>query len=366
MGVAIIGAGCAGLACAVTLERLGIDTVVYERFDKPGQAFAHVGVLMPVMHRPVTDMVRDLKLTYGLELTPLAQVRRIRMHGPTVERDITGADLGFSFEVSRAARSITGQLADMYQGPVLFNTRADYFALKDSFDYVVVAGGNPEIPAMLGVWQNWLRTWSVGAQVLGEFEPEVIDIWFDRRFDRNGYAYMIPFSDRMASLTIVVPDVRRAAAIAHWQDFLRLRHLSWEVVSYWDIEHIAGYTYPFQLGKTLFIGHSAGFMDPMLGFSLYSSMVSGVLAGRAIAGGITYPLAMESLRRNMLANLSIRRTFDRLENDDLDHLVAAIALPGVRDLVYHSRLPLMRAAAASVGWYRTCKAYLRPGRTFDP
>jgi len=364
--VAVVGAGLAGLACAVTLERSGVETVVFEQGDKPGQAFAHVGVALPVMHRPLIDMVGELSQTYGLDLQPLTQVRRIRMYGPSVQRDITGPDLGFTVELSQAAHSAAGQLAQMYHGPLLFNTRADYFALRDTFDYVVVAGGNREIPAMLGVWQDWLRTWAVGAQVLGEFDPATVNIWLDRRFARNGYAYMIPFNEKMASLSIIVPDVRRAVAIAHWQEFLRARRISYEVVSYWDIEHVTGYVYPYQLGNTFFVGHSGGFMDAMLGFSLFVSMISGVLAGRAIVRGGSFARSVAPVRQNMLDALSLRRLFDRLENDDLDRLVATLGLPGVRDLVYHSGLNLVRAAAVSAGWYRICKAFLRPGRAFDP
>lgn len=288
MRVTIIGAGVAAPACAITLERLGIDAVVYEQSDKPGEAFAHIGTVMPVVNRPLVDILGELKHNYGISLKPVARIGRIRMHGPTVERDVTGTDLGFTIEVSRATRSVTSQLADMYHGPVLFNTRADYFALRDAFDYVVVAGGDREVPVMLGVWQDWLRTWVVGSQVLGQFDPSFIHIWFDRRFDRNGYGYMIPFNERMASLALIVPDVRRAAAIAYWQQFLQARHMSWKVVSYWDIEHITGYVHPYQLGNTLFVGLYGGFVDPMLGVPLFLSIVNGVLAGRAIAGGKPY------------------------------------------------------------------------------
>jgi len=363
--VAVIGAGVAGLACAVTLERLGIETVVYEQGDKPGQAFAHVGVVMPVMHRPFTDLRRELRTGYGLDLEPVAPVRRARMYGPTVTRDITGPDLGFTIEVSRAPWSITGQLARLYHGSLLPNTRADYFALRDDYDYVVVAAGNREIPAMLGVWQDWLRTWAVGAQVLGEFDPGTVRIWLDRSFAGNGYGYMVPFNERMASLSLIVAGVRRAAAIAHWRDFLKKRRITYPVVCQWDIEHVAGYVHPCQVGNTLFVGQCGGFMDALLGFSLFVSMVSGVLAARAIAGGEPFARAVAPLRQNMLDSFSLRRAMDRMENDDLDRLVATLALPVVRDLVYHSRLNFLRAAAAGAGWYRRAKGWLNPGPAFD-
>ena len=250
----------------------------------------------------------------------------------------------------------------MYHGPVLFNTRADYFFLREEFDYVVVAGGNREIPAMLGVWQDLLRTWSVGAQVVGEFDPSFTRVWFDRRLARNGYAYMVPFNEKMASLTLVVPGVRRAEALAYWQEFLHARRLTYPVVSFWDVEHVSGYVCPYQLGNTLFVGHAGGFMDSLLGFSLFVSMASGVLAARSIAGGECFARSVATLRRSMVDYISLRRLFDRLENDDLDRVVATLELPGVRDLVYHSRLNLVRAAAVSAGWYRSCKAFLRPGR----
>jgi len=360
-----MGAGVAGLACAVTLERLGIETVVYEQEDRPGETFAHVGVAMPVVHRPCTDLLHELRFTYGLELKPLALVRRARMYGPTVSRDIAGPGLGFTVEVSRSPESVTGQLARLYRGPLVVNTRADYFTLRDRFDYVVVATGNREIPAMLGVWQDWLRTWAVGAQVLGEFDPHTVHIWLDRSVAGNGYAYMVPFNERLASLSLIVIGVRRAAAVAHWHEFLKRRRIALPQIYRWEIEHITGYVHPIQVDNTLFVGHCGGFMDAMLGFSLFISMVSGVLAARAIARGEPFPRAVAPLQRTMLDSFSLRRALDRMENDDLDRLVAALALPGVRDVVYHSRLNVLRAAAAGLEWYRREKARLRPGPAFE-
>ena len=365
LGVAVIGAGVAGLACAVTLERLGIETVVYEQGDRPGQAFAHVGAVMPVVHRPFNCLLYELQSSFGFELKPLALIQRIRMYGPTVSREITGSDLGFTLEVSRAPESVTGQLARLYRGPLVLNTRADYFTLRDRFDYVVVAAGNREIPAMLGVWQDWLRAWVVGAQVLGDFDPGTINMWLDHDCAGNGYGYMIPFNERLASLSLVVIGVRRAAAFTRWKDFLKTRRLGYPMVYQWDIEHIAGYVYPCQVNNTLFVGISGGFMDALLGYSIFSSLFTGVLAARAIAGGEPFPRAVAPLQRTMLDSFSLRRALDRMENDDLDRLVAALALPGVRDVVCHSRLNVLGAAAAGLEWYRRGKARLRPGPAFE-
>jgi len=132
------------------------------------------------------------------------------------------------------------------------------------------------------------------------------------------------------------------------------------MVSIWEKEHVAGWVHPLRLGNTFFTGMAGGFMDSLLGFSLYASIASGVSAARAIARGQSFEQGVAPLRKNMLNALSLRRSIDRFEQDDLDRLVAALVFPGLRDIVYHSRFNVIGAAATAAAWYRVLKAHVRP------
>ena len=75
MKVAVIGAGLAGLACALELEKHGIEPVIFERKDRVGEIYPHVAALMQIFRRPVKYPLQYLSKNYGIELKPINPLR---------------------------------------------------------------------------------------------------------------------------------------------------------------------------------------------------------------------------------------------------------------------------------------------------
>ncbi|KUK83823.1 MAG: FAD dependent oxidoreductase, partial [Pelotomaculum thermopropionicum] len=72
--VAIVGAGIAGLSCAIELEKKGVIPVIYEKNSFGGEPFPHVTAVLKISHRPIRDSVKYFKDRLGISLTPLETI----------------------------------------------------------------------------------------------------------------------------------------------------------------------------------------------------------------------------------------------------------------------------------------------------
>ncbi|OAT81276.1 NAD(P)/FAD-dependent oxidoreductase [Desulfotomaculum copahuensis] len=340
MKVAIIGAGPAGLACALTLERHGIAPAVFEARTKSGELFPHVAGFLQLMSRPLPDQVLHLRRQFHLPVVPLNTIKRIDMHTPNVSRSITGR-LGYFFQRGQDENAVESVFSAHLRTPVFYNRHADWRALARHYDYVVVADGQPATARTLGCWQNLLQTWVRGAIVLGNFDPHTLIMWLNTKYARHTYAYLTPASNRRASLVLILNDATRDEIEHRWQLFWEIEKFSYHMVQHFSLEHNSGFVYPHQVGNVLLAGNAGGFIEPFLGFGMLAALRSGVYAGRAIAEGRSYEELVHDLHQEIIEALAIRQTMNAFTNEDYDRLVAALTLPGIKQLIYNTNLDLL-------------------------
>jgi len=349
MKVAVIGAGLSGLACALTLERYGITPAVFEARAKSGELFPHVGGFLQLMNRPVHDQVLLLRRRFHLPVVPLAPLKRIDMHTPNVSKSVTGR-LGYFIQRGQDENSLESIFAAHLRTPVFYNHHADWRTLARHYDYVVVADGQPTVPRILGCWQDLLQTRVRGAIVLGDFDPHTLIMWLNTRYARNTYAYLTPANNKRASLVLIVNDATRDEAEHNWKLFWEVEKFSYTILQEFSIEHTSGSVYPHQVGNILLTGNAGGFIEPFLGFGQLAALRSGVYAGRAIAEGRSYPRLVRDLHQEVLRNMAFRRILSTLTNEDYDRLVAAVTLPGIKQLIYNTNLDILPATGQALSW----------------
>ncbi|ANX02036.1 FAD-dependent oxidoreductase [Thermoclostridium stercorarium subsp. leptospartum DSM 9219] len=340
MKVAIVGAGLAGLACAHELERLGIVPDLYEKNGFIGEPFTHSTAMLRIVDRPPHgDYIRYFREKLYLDITPLAPIRRVMHHSPTRNLMVTGRKLGFFFLRSNTKDSIKNQIfASLNKTRVFLNNYADPHKLKKHYDYVVVATGNNYYPKEYGIWQTWFNGYIRGAIIHGNFDTSRIDMWINQHYCRNGYAYLTPFSEKKASVILVVSDCSEQDINEFWHTFLYYENIKYPIIEEFTQHHVSGHVYPKIIDNIIFAGLSGGSIDPFLGFGQFNSLSMGVFAARYIVLGLDYHKQCQYITKKNIYLQQLREGFNKLDNKGYDSLLAAMGIPGVRALLYKTTI----------------------------
>ena len=340
MEVAIMGAGMAGLSCAITLEKYGVTPVIFEKRSCPGDRFVNGESLFSILNRPVRDSLPYLEKEYQITLKPISAVNRLVIHAKHKTGSIDG-DIGYTNIRGRHRDSFENQLANQVKTPIRYHSTMTYEALAKDFDRVVLATGDGEYASQLNNYRCDLTCSIKGAAVEGEFEVDTPHVWFHREILPQGYGWLIPYSQNEANLVFVCPDYPESmnTDIDHrWDLFYNLamddldRNL--KITDRFQVrKYMLGRCGQSKVDNTYFTGNCFGALSPGLGFGQFTSVLTGVYAALDICGRGDYEQLTKPLFENYENSLTVRRYLESLDDQDFDHLVGSTNIKLVDSLV---------------------------------
>jgi len=341
MKICIIGAGVAGLSCALTLEKYGIIPDVIEQYERIGGRTPFINCYLQLYGRPIHDRPRYLASHYGITFQPVSPMNKLIMLSPN-NIAVAKGRLGYIYSRGPSVDSIENQIyAQLQKTKIKFDTLADFKELSEGYDRVVVATGSPYIAKELGLWTDLFRSWTRGAVMQGEFDPTAWITWWNKSYANDGYAYLGPFDGKTASLVFIASGIREDEVESRWRMFLDVEKLNYKELDSFLLEHIAGHCYPKETGNLMFIGNSAGLMDSMLGFGDYNAIVSGVLAAEAIYEGSSYQKKVAILKKKLKQAYLYRLAFNRFTNDTYDKLFNIMKTQPISKMIYDTNLDVI-------------------------
>lgn len=352
MKVAIVGAGLSGLSCAIELERHKIKPVIFEKRAHVGEAFYYSMIWPRVVNRPIMDPLKYLKKEYGLSLVPHNHIKKMSMYSEK-SKAVERGSLGYIFKRGFPASALEQQLLNYVSSPITFNHYIEPLSIRNEFDYVVVAEANSITAKKLGIWTDTFNAQVRIATILGKFKPTYTYIWHDTRYAKNGFCYLIPSSDKEASLVQIVNGITSYELDYYWKEFLFIENMQYYISAAADTEHDGGLVEPRQVDNMIFVGNCAGFTDDLIGCGGLNAIESGMLAARAIALGKNYNILSAPIYEDIERLHEFRKAVNTLDNKKIDHLIKFLGFPLIKNAIYNNPFFRVSHASKSIGLYNS-------------
>lgn len=343
MKVAIIGAGTSGLACAIELEKNGINPVIFERNSFIGEYHPHVSAFLGLITRPVPDPIKYMDKKLGIKLKPLNKFRKVIHYSPNNQVTVSGP-LGYFMIRGKEENSVKNQLHAQIKSQVHFNSFVQPEDLENEFDYIVVADGHWSIPERYGIWREIMRTWVKGAIFEGDFQVDTLQMWLDNDLTKGVYIYSAPYSKNKAVIAHVVQNIEHEELNTYWHRFLESRDIlkNYDMVESWELPHHAGTVTTNKVGKVYFAGAAGGGVEPFLGFGQFNAVITGVMVARSIVQGSDINQLLTDLRKKSQELEKIRPLLNAASNQDFDRLLTFMKTPGLRSVIYRTDIDIIK------------------------
>ncbi|WP_375256330.1 NAD(P)/FAD-dependent oxidoreductase [Yoonia sp.] len=313
-GIQIVGAGPAGLVCAIVLAKAGRQVKVREWRADVGHRFhddfqglenwtdkrdvldelAQAGVAADFSHHGMTE---------GVVLDSRAKARKVHGSRP----------LFYLLRRGSAAGTLDRALLDQARAAgveVRFNDR-----VKNTGGRMILAGG-PRRADIIAVGYVFDTTMPNGAWLA--FGPQLAP---------KGYAYLLVHQGRGTVASCMVSGFRDqakylAATVAHFQRYAGLKML--EPKYFGGFGNVRLPRTAMQGGNRV-IGEHAGFQDALAGFGLRYAMRSGRLAAESIINGADYTTSWRrALQPGLRASIVNRFLFNQTGPRGIDYLISKL------------------------------------------
>ena len=338
--IAIIGAGLAGLACAVECERQGVITDVFERSYSVGWIWPSQIIWMNVFERQMGDIRNHLRKVYHFDLKPTGIVRNLVLKSPNAQAHIEGK-LGYLYARGKNTDSLENQLLrTLKRTPLHYNRPADYKELANKYDYVVVATGKDTAAKELGVWEDFGTVYIRGGVALGDFQPNSSTLFFNTEYAGHGYARLTPITTTEAVVALYhigSSELEVDRCFDNFLDIEGLRHLEFQMKNT-PPPFSTGRVNKFKVENILLAGRAAGLTERLTGSGGVAAMISGIMAARAIIEAKDYESLVLPLRDHIENISALRQPFEMMDNQGIDRLIATTGMPGIKHLFYNAEI----------------------------
>jgi len=350
MKVAIMGGGPGGLACAIECERLGVETVIFERNPRMGWLWPSINFWPNIFynHFGFKDAREYIKTEYGIDFTVLNNTKSFIMKSEKKQAVVTGT-LGLTIGRGTADESLENQLLrQLTKIPVNYNYLGDYDALSKEYDYVVVATGRETEARNMGLWQDEGSITIIGSIAIGNFDINSSCIYFNTEYAGTGYGRLTPFNQQCATIELYIIGKPEMQAQELFQRFIQTEKLDTLDYVYRNIPppFTTGKVTGFQKNNVLLVGRSAGLTDRLLGVGAVQALISGTMAARAIANNQDYSSMVKPLQSHIESISAFRKTINGFSNEDFDNAVAILGTPIIKEIIYNSKIDLIGKAGS--------------------
>jgi len=335
MKVAILGAGPAGLSCALELKRKGVIPTIFEKKSYIGEDYALPAAVLRIFNPQYNNVIKYFKKRYNLSIYPKNKIEKITMKSPSKEITVKG-NLGYVLMRGREKDSLENQIFASLNIPVQFDTYGTIKNLQRDFDYIVAATGSCDGAKEMGIFNRDFNVYSRSATVLGNFNETHVKMWLNTEYAKNGFAFTMPFSKSHARLTLLINNIPHQEISFYWNEFLKTENIKFNMIEIRDLEHNLGQTYPLNIDNVYFVGDAAGLVDNFVGFGVTAAIESGFIAAKSILRNLNYTKLMEPYINNRKKLYEFRKSLNIMDNDELDRLLMFIGTPLIKQFIYNN------------------------------